>query len=76
MNWDAIGAVGEIVGAAGVILSLVYLAAQIRHNTKQVDEAGRSHRLETLSPVLENDVYDFFVEVVCQLNRLRFFEFM
>ncbi len=51
MNWDAIGAVGEIVGAAGVILSLVYLAAQIKHNTKQVDEAGRSHRLETLSEV-------------------------
>ena len=26
--------------------------------------------------VLENDVYDFFVDVVGQLNRLRFFEFM
>lgn len=30
MNWDAIGAVGEIIGALGVILSLVYLASQIR----------------------------------------------
>lgn len=30
MNWDAIGAVGEMVGASGVILSLVYLASQIR----------------------------------------------
>ena len=30
MNWDAIGAIGEIVGALGVILSLVYLASQIR----------------------------------------------
>ena len=30
MNWDAIGAVGEIAGALGVILSLVYLASQIR----------------------------------------------
>ena len=30
MNWEAIGAVGEVVGAAGVILSLLYLAVQIR----------------------------------------------
>ena len=29
MNWEAIGAVGEIIGALGVILSLIYLASQI-----------------------------------------------
>ena len=30
MNWEAIGAIGEVVGATGVILSLLYLAIQIR----------------------------------------------
>ncbi len=35
MNWEAIGAVGEIVGAAGVILSLAYLAVQIRQGSAQ-----------------------------------------
>ena len=35
MNWEAIGAIGEIVGATGVIISLVYLAVQIRHSTKE-----------------------------------------
>ena len=30
VNWEAIGAVGEVVGALGVIVSLSYLAAQIR----------------------------------------------
>jgi len=30
MDWNAIGAVGEIVGACGVILSVLYLAIQIR----------------------------------------------
>ncbi len=30
MNWEAVGAVGEILGALGVIVSLVYLASQIR----------------------------------------------
>jgi hypothetical protein len=34
MNWDAIGAVGEIVGAVAVVLSLVYLAVQIRTSSK------------------------------------------
>ena len=32
MNWDAIGAVAELAGAAGVIFSLVYLARQIRQS--------------------------------------------
>jgi hypothetical protein len=30
LNWDAIGAIAEAVGAAGVIATLVYLATQIR----------------------------------------------
>ena len=30
MNWGAIGAVAELLGAAGVIVSLVYLANQVR----------------------------------------------
>ena len=33
MNWDAIGAVGEILGAIAVVVTLVYLARQLRENT-------------------------------------------
>ncbi len=29
MNWDAIGAVGEILGALAVVLTLMYLARQV-----------------------------------------------
>lgn len=36
MNWEAIGAIGEIIGAVAVILTLGYLAVQIRQNTKAV----------------------------------------
>jgi hypothetical protein len=39
MNWEAIGAIGEIVGAIGVIATLLYLAAQIRQNTKAIKGA-------------------------------------
>ena len=34
MNWEAIGAVGEAVGAAGVIISLLYLAVRIRGDAR------------------------------------------
>ena len=33
MNWDALGAIAELLGAVGVILSVIYLAIQIRSNT-------------------------------------------
>ena len=36
MNWEAIASVAEIVGAAGVIASLIYLAVQIRVGTTVV----------------------------------------
>ncbi len=32
MNWDAIGAIGEIVGALAVVGTLAYLAVQIRQS--------------------------------------------
>ncbi len=34
MNWEAIGAVGEIIGAAAVVATLYYLARQTRHNVE------------------------------------------
>ena len=35
MNWDAIGAIGELLGALVVVVTLGYLAIQIRQNTAQ-----------------------------------------
>ena len=34
MNWTAIGAIGELVGGVAVIGTLIYLATQVRQNTK------------------------------------------
>lgn len=39
MNWEAIGAVGEIVGALAVVVTLVYLVKQIQQNTAAVATA-------------------------------------
>ncbi len=46
MNWDAIGAVGEVLGAAGVILTLVYLARQLSQHTAMLRVQAASERLE------------------------------
>ncbi len=47
MNWEAIGAVGEILSAVAVLITLVYLAIQIRHaRSAQQSEAVRSNRQE------------------------------
>ncbi len=35
-NWDAIGAIGEIIGAGAVVISILYLAFQVRQNTRSV----------------------------------------
>jgi len=37
MNWEAIGAIGEVVGASAVFISLLYLAFQIR-NSRRADQ--------------------------------------
>ena len=40
MNWEALGAIGELAGAIGVIATLGYLAIQIRQNTSAVQSAA------------------------------------
>ena len=44
MNWNAIGAIGEILGAVFVLATLVYLSLQIRNNTKEV-KSENAHRV-------------------------------
>lgn len=39
LNWEAIGAIGETVGALGVIATLGYLAFQIRQNNFQLEQS-------------------------------------
>ncbi|MGD8810077.1 MAG: hypothetical protein PVG24_10755 [Gammaproteobacteria bacterium] len=54
MNWEAIGTLAEVVGAVAVVVSLVYLAVQIRQNTRQVEEQGRAQRFSALSVLFDN----------------------
>jgi len=36
MNWEAIGAIGEIAGALAVVVTLIYVSLQLRENTKSL----------------------------------------
>ncbi len=53
MNWDAISAVSEIVGAVAVVISLIYVAAQIRQNTKMMRTAAK----QSLTEASQNLIY-------------------
>ena len=59
MNWEAIGAIGEVLGAAAVVITLGYLAVQIRQNSRAVknsaaqtllSEANESLRVASSDP--------------------------
>lgn len=63
MNWEAIGAVGEVVGAAGVIGSLVYLGGQIRRSTNA--EAAKAFR----------EIFDGWVVAIERFTDPEFVEF-
>jgi hypothetical protein len=58
MNWDALGAIAESLGAVGVIVTLIYLSAQIRHNNSQLRGAATTAVYEyqrTLTDTLNSD---------------------
>ncbi len=54
MNWEAIGAIGEVLGAAGVIGTLAYLAFQIRQNSESVRLNAGQTILISLHEALQN----------------------
>ena len=60
MNWDALGAMGEIAGAIAVIATLFFLARQLQVNTRELEKTNEYQR--TTSVVASNEIYN---EVWC-----------
>jgi hypothetical protein len=54
-NWEAIGAIGEILGAIGVIATLLYLARQTVINTRAV-EASSARELTIAESEMHRDL--------------------
>jgi hypothetical protein len=82
MNWEAAGAIGEIVGAAAVVVSLVYLASQIRMQNRETRAASVHevmHEYSTaISRLHEPEMADLWVAAIENFDglspsqRLRF----
>ena len=66
MNWDAIGAIGEVAGAIGVIVTLIYLANQLRQNTN----AMRSSTYEAYNQT-GNSLLDFGAQFAADLATIQ-----
>ena len=58
MNWDAIGAIAETLGAVGVIASLVYLAGQIRTSREQMRAATAQQFQAQVTSIAQEPVRD------------------
>lgn len=82
MNWDAVGAIANLVAAAGVIASLIHLGIQIRQNTRmararafqEIFAGFTAQNLDMFGPdnidVVISGMRDF--TTLCGSDKLRF----
>ncbi len=58
MNWDAIGAIAELLGAVGVIASLIYLATQIRDGQRALRAGSYQQFRQDLHQTMNDGMTD------------------
>ncbi len=85
MNWEAIGAIGNVVGAVVVTVTLVYLIIQIKQNNKllRLNTANVvTEELQAMFSLLaaDKDLSEIFIEagkreVLEGVNRVRYYTF-
>jgi hypothetical protein len=69
MNWEAIGAVANLFAALGVIATLIYLAMQIRQNTKAVRSSSIESLVHSLSATAQAAVEnEYMVPLMLKAN--------
>jgi hypothetical protein len=54
LNWDMVGALGELIGAAAVVLTLVYLARQVREASQEAQRNRFAHLNGEISRVADS----------------------
>ena len=76
MDWDAIGAIGELVSAAAVVVSLLYLGVQLRAGSRTSAAAARQQYIATFDALndklIDDDVLqDILVRGMADLKSLN-----
>ena len=64
MNWDALGAISEIIGAVAVLVTLFYLAAQIKMQNRELEKSN-----ENVTAQLSVDLNNVFINNFDALMR-------
>jgi len=75
VNWEAIGAIGEVAGAIAVVVTLIYLAVQLRINTNALRNSASAQQAATFID-LTSRVYENLVvtELVVNLQSAQTME--
>ena len=69
MNWDAISAIAESMGTIAVVVTLVYLASQLRMANKQREQEASRDNLDRLNQLCE--LFSQSIEKASIINRGR-----
>jgi hypothetical protein len=70
MNWEAVGAIGEVVGAAAVVITLAFLIFQLRQNTlalrlqsaRESTSSLQQVALTMMQPAVSNTISKVYAE--------------
>jgi len=54
MNWDAVAAIAEAIGTTAVLVSLIYVALQIRQSTQQFARSVEANQLAAFERNIES----------------------
>lgn len=75
MNWDALGAIAELMGAGAVVVSLLYLATQVREGAREARRDATRELAARVSDVslavaTNPELGQLLVEGAADLSRL------
>ena len=58
MSWEAVSAIGQVLGSVGVILYLLYLATQVRQNNRASTVSAKLVSTQLLSEFVTDFIKD------------------
>jgi len=54
MNWEAVGAIADAIGVVAILVSLIYVALQIRQNTREFSRNTEANQLAAFERNIES----------------------
>ena len=64
MNWEALGAIGELIGALAVVTTLIFLILQLRQNTKALASQNTRNSLDSQTAILTSTMTSEIADIL------------